>query len=145
MRGGHPGRVQDVTYTINSPAPTRLLLDGRQRRRCLRRGEAILSPEWTTASDVFLAPSAAEVRDGDYVVTDFVWHRVTGPTPRASRAKSPRAPSRVSPSPTTARAPAPADRRPAGRLVTSAGQRHPNAGLTPTGRRRMVPCLIDGG
>jgi hypothetical protein len=36
-----------------------------------------ISPEWTSTSNVFVAPSAAEVRDGGYVVTAFVYHRVS--------------------------------------------------------------------
>ena len=88
-QAGIPYAFDGVTYTINSPAPNNFCWMDDDGDGSYDEGEAILSPEWTTASDVFLAPSAAEVRDGDYLVTDFVWHRVTVANPEGIPCEEP--------------------------------------------------------
>ena len=79
--GGHPVRVRRRHLHDQQPGAQQLLLMDDDADGVYDEGEEILSPEWTTASDVFVAPSAAEVRDGGYLVTDFVWHRVTVSNP----------------------------------------------------------------
>ena len=88
-QAGIPYAFDGVTYTINSPAPNNFCWMDDDGDGSYDEGEAILSPEWTTASDVFLAPSAAEVGDGDYLVTDFVWHRVTVANPEGIPCEEP--------------------------------------------------------
>jgi hypothetical protein len=82
-QAGIPYTFDGVTYTINGPTPNNFCWMDDDADGSYDEGEAVLSPEWTTASDVFVAPSAAEVRDGAYLVTEFVWHRVTVSDPEA--------------------------------------------------------------
>ena len=80
--GGHPRTRSTASPTRSTaPPPNNFCWMDDDADGVYDEGEEILSPEWTTASDVFVAPSAAEVRDGDYLVTDFVWHRVTVSNP----------------------------------------------------------------
>jgi len=71
---GIPYAFDGVTYSMSLPG-TEYCYEDADGDDVRDDGEPILT-EFPVSADVFVAPSAAEVRGDGYVVTTFVWHRV---------------------------------------------------------------------